>query len=46
LVVGTTDPVDYKLRLGNRPGGWVRVIADAGGIKPVLACADSLGSCF
>jgi hypothetical protein len=31
LVVGTTDPVDNKLRLGNRNGGWVRVIADAGG---------------
>jgi hypothetical protein len=31
LVVGTTDPVDNKLRLGNRHGGWVRVIADAGG---------------
>jgi hypothetical protein len=31
LVVGTTDPVDNKLRLGNRNRGWVRVIADAGG---------------
>jgi hypothetical protein len=31
LVVGATDPVDNKLRLGNRNRGWVRVIADAGG---------------
>jgi hypothetical protein len=31
LVVGTTDPLDNKLRLGNRNRGWVRVIADAGG---------------
>jgi hypothetical protein len=31
LVVATTDPVDNKLRLGNRNRGWVRVIADAGG---------------
>lgn len=31
LVVGTSDPVDNKLRLGNRYRGWVRVIADAGG---------------
>jgi hypothetical protein len=31
LVVGTTDPVDNKLRLGNRNRGWVRVIADVGG---------------
>ncbi len=31
LVVGTTDPVDNKLRLGNRNGGWVRVLADVGG---------------
>lgn len=31
LVVGTSDPVDNKLRLGNRNNGWVRVIADAGG---------------
>ena len=31
LVVGTTDPVDNRLRLGNRNRGWVRVIADAGG---------------
>jgi hypothetical protein len=33
LVVGTTDPVDNKLRLGNRNRGWVRVIADAGGSR-------------
>jgi hypothetical protein len=31
LVVGTTDPVDNRLRLGNRNGGWVRVISDVGG---------------
>lgn len=31
LVVGTSDPVVNKLRLGNRYRGWVRVIADAGG---------------
>jgi hypothetical protein len=31
LVVGTTDPVDNRLRLGNRNTGWVRVIADVGG---------------
>jgi hypothetical protein len=31
LVVGTTDPITNKLRLGNRNRGWVRVIADAGG---------------
>jgi hypothetical protein len=31
LVVGTTDPVDNKLRLGNRRSGWVRVIADVDG---------------
>jgi hypothetical protein len=31
LVVGATDPVNNKLRLGNRNRGWVRVIADAGG---------------
>ena len=31
LVVGTTDPLDNKLRLGNRNRGWVRVIADVGG---------------
>jgi hypothetical protein len=31
LVVGTTDPIDNRLRLGNRNGGWVRVIADVGG---------------
>ncbi len=31
LVVGATDPIDNKLRLGNRNRGWVRVIADVGG---------------
>jgi hypothetical protein len=31
LVVGATDPVDNKLRLGNRNRGWVRIIADVGG---------------
>ena len=31
LVVGTSDPIVNKLRLGNRYRGWVRVIADAGG---------------
>jgi hypothetical protein len=31
LVVGTTDPIDNRLRLGNRNGGWVRVLADVGG---------------
>lgn len=31
LVVGTDDPLDNKLRLGNKYRGWVRVIADAGG---------------
>lgn len=31
LVVGTSDPIANKLRLGNRYRGWVRVIADAGG---------------
>jgi hypothetical protein len=31
LVVGTSDPIDNKLRLGNRYRGWVRVIADVGG---------------
>jgi hypothetical protein len=31
LVVGTTDPVDNKLRFRNRNRGWVRVIADANG---------------
>jgi hypothetical protein len=31
LVVGTSDPIDNKLRLGNRYRGWVRVIADIGG---------------
>jgi hypothetical protein len=31
LVVGTTDPIDNRLRLGNRNRGWVRVIADVGG---------------
>jgi hypothetical protein len=36
LVVGATDPIDNKLRLGNRKRGWVRVIADAGG-NPVNA---------
>jgi hypothetical protein len=31
LVVGATDPLDNKLRLGNRNRGWVRVVADLGG---------------
>jgi hypothetical protein len=31
LVVGATDPLNNKLRLGNRNRGWVRVIADLGG---------------
>jgi hypothetical protein len=31
LVVGASDPVDNKLRLGNRYRGWVRIIADARG---------------
>jgi hypothetical protein len=31
LVLGATDPLDNKLRLGNRNRGWVRVIADLGG---------------
>jgi hypothetical protein len=31
LVVGASDPVDNRLRLGNRSRGWVRVIADVGG---------------
>jgi hypothetical protein len=31
LVVGTTDPVVNRLRLGSRNRGWVRIIADAGG---------------
>ena len=31
LVVGATDPVNNKLRLGNRNGGWVRIVADPGG---------------
>jgi hypothetical protein len=31
LVVGTTDPLNNKLRLGNRNRGWVRIITDLGG---------------
>lgn len=33
LVVGTTDPIDNRLRLGNRNRGWVRVIADVDGMQ-------------
>ena len=31
LVVGATDPLTNRLRLGNRNRGWVRVITDLGG---------------
>jgi hypothetical protein len=31
LVVGATDPLNNKLRLGNRNRGWVRIISDLGG---------------
>ena len=31
LVVGATDPLNNKLRLGNRNRGWVRIVADLGG---------------
>jgi hypothetical protein len=41
LVVGATDPLDNKVRLGNRNRGWVRVIADLAGNR-VMAVTGSI----